>query len=87
MDVLVSDSSIPISPTSSDDNGANIFQGCLPGYIDDDGNQRPEQHVKRALAEERMNRTIALPGCSCIREPRLVTYAEVGDPEGCVVRP
>lgn len=83
MDLLGSNSSMPTSP---DDSGANIFQGCMPGEDVDESNQRPEQGVKRALAEERMNRTIALLSCSCIREPRLVTYAEVGDPEGCVVR-
>lgn len=31
-----------------------------------------------------MNRVLSLPDCSCMREPRTVSYAEVGDPEGFV---
>lgn len=31
-----------------------------------------------------MNRVLSLPECLCIRQPRVVSYAEVGDPEGFV---
>lgn len=38
----------------------------------------------RGLAEERMNRTLSLPDCTCLSQPRVVSYAEVGDPKGFV---
>lgn len=41
--------------------------------------------VVRGLAAERLNRTVSLPECLCIRPPRVVSYAEVGDPNGNVV--
>lgn len=41
--------------------------------------------VRRDLAEERMNQTRHLPECTCIQQPRVVSYAEVGDPDGYVV--
>ena len=41
--------------------------------------------VAADLKAERMNRTVSLPDCLCIRQPRLVSYAEVGDPSGFVV--
>lgn len=43
--------------------------------------------VAAGLKAERMNRTVTLPDCSCIRQPRVVSYAEVGDPNGFVVSP
>lgn len=38
--------------------------------------------VRQSLAEERMNRTMSLPECMCLRLPRVLSYAEVGDPSG-----
>lgn len=47
-----------------------------------DGAMSEEETVRQCLAEERMNRTIYLPECMCLRPPRVVSYAEVGDPGG-----
>lgn len=44
-----------------------------------------EETVRKELSEDRMNRTISLPECTCLQTPRIVSYAEVGDPEGIVV--
>lgn len=41
--------------------------------------------VSAGLKADRMNRTVSLPECLCIRQPRVVSYAEVGDPNGFVV--
>ena len=60
---------------------------CVAGETDDDEDYLGAgDRVKRALAEERMNRFVALPECACLRQPRVVSYADVGDPEGCLVR-
>lgn len=45
-----------------------------------------EATVRRSLAEDRMNLSISLPECSCMKQPHTVSYADVGDPEGYVVR-
>ena len=47
-----------------------------------DGAMSEEERVRQCLAEERMNRTMSLPECMCLRLPRVVSYAEVGDPGG-----
>eukprot|EP00904_Undaria_pinnatifida_P006585 jgi/Undpi1/3056/HiC_scaffold_15.g06432.m1 len=47
-----------------------------------DGAIIEEARVRQCLAEERMNRTMSLPECMCLRLPRVVSYAEVGDPGG-----
>lgn len=44
-----------------------------------------EETVRKELSKERMNRTMSLPECTCLQTPRVVSYAEVGDPEGIVV--
>lgn len=60
---------------------------CVAGEADDDEDDLGAgDRVKRALAEERMNRIVALPECACLRQPRVVSYADVGDPEGYLVR-
>lgn len=51
-----------------------------------DGAIIEEARVRQCLAEERMNRTMSLPECMCLRLPRVVSYAEVGDPGGYPVR-
>lgn len=45
-----------------------------------------EAVVRLSLGEERMNLSISLPECVCMKHPRTVSYADVGDPEGYVVR-
>lgn len=50
-----------------------------------DGALSEAEVVRRGLATERLNRTVSLPECLCIRQPRIVSYAEVGDPNGIVV--
>ena len=53
-----------------------------------DGAMDEEETARKLLAEERMNRTMSLPECMCLRLPRTVSYAEVGDPSGypvCIV--
>ncbi len=67
-------------PKSEDKEGAAGGRGSG----DEDEADTPEG-VRRGLAAERMNRTLALPGCLCIQQPRVVSYAEVGDPNGFVV--
>lgn len=52
---------------------------------DGDGALSEAEVVRRGLAAERLNRTVSLPECLCIRPPRIVSYAEVGDPNGIVV--
>lgn len=47
-----------------------------------DGAPSEEESVRQSLVEERMNRTMSLPECMCLRLPRVVSYAEVGDPGG-----
>lgn len=47
--------------------------------------QTAEQRVGQALSEERMQRTMKLPDCHTLRQPRVVSYSEVGDPNGFVV--
>lgn len=47
-----------------------------------DGAMSEEATVRQCLAEERMNRTMSLPECMCLRVPRVVSYSEVGDPSG-----
>lgn len=63
----------------------------VDGDRDEKGVDRDEREalsegeaVARGLAEERMNRTLSLPECPCLRQPRVVSYAEVGDPKGFV---
>ncbi|CAM9296081.1 unnamed protein product, partial [Laminaria digitata] len=41
-----------------------------------------EETARQCLSEERMNQTMSLPECTCLRLPRVVSYAEVGDPSG-----
>lgn len=45
-----------------------------------------EAAARLSLAEDRMNLSISLPECLCMKHPRTVSYADVGDPEGYVVR-
>lgn len=52
---------------------------------DGNGALSEAEAVRRGLAAERLNRTVSLPDCLCIRPPRIVSYAEVGDPNGIVV--
>lgn len=44
-----------------------------------------EAIVRRSLAERRMNLKISLPECSCMKQPRTMSYSDVGDPAGYVV--
>lgn len=44
-----------------------------------------EAAVRERLAAPRMNRQVSLPECMCLQPPRVVSYAEVGDPNGLVV--
>ncbi|CAM9286750.1 unnamed protein product [Scytosiphon promiscuus] len=50
----------------------------------EDGAISDKEATVRQLAEARMNRVLSLPECGCMCEPRTVSYAEVGDPQGFV---
>lgn len=49
------------------------------------GGAADKEKVPGMLSEPRMNRSILLPECLCLKRPRVVSYSEVGDPEGFVV--
>ncbi|CAN0545288.1 unnamed protein product [Ectocarpus sp. 8 AP-2014] len=82
---------MPASPLGNPPPQATKRRGTKGDGDRDVGVDRDEQEalsegeaVARGLAEERMNRTLSLPECPCLRQPRVVSYAEVGDPEGFV---
>ncbi|CAB1119686.1 unnamed protein product [Ectocarpus sp. CCAP 1310/34] len=82
---------MPAGPLGNPPPQATKRRGTTGDGDRDVGVDRDEQEalsegeaVARGLAEERMNRTLSLPECPCLRQPRVVSYAEVGDPKGFV---
>lgn len=76
-----------MSPQDAPDKGsAQQAEGADQAATDSsgivDGAMSEEATVRQSLAEERMNRTMSLPECMCLRVPRVVSYSEVGDPSG-----
>lgn len=64
---------------SGDGEGGAVGSGGGGEALSDGG------AVAGGLKADRMNRTVSLPDCLCIQQPRVVSYAEVGDPNGFVV--
>ena len=66
-------------------SGGESAAGAVDLDGDGDGGGGEAEAVAVGLKAERMNRTVSLSECSCIRHPRIVSYADVGDPNGFVV--